>query len=171
MKKEVKSQAALEFLTTYAWAFLGILITIGALYYFGIFDFSKFLPQKCLFPSQFECLDFSFVGEPTNEVRFKLVNNMGEPIDVDATGYTLTDDAGSTLCTGAPGGFSWPDGQEEIFTFSGCTGGSFVTKSRAEAKISITYCAPATAGCTDIPPNPSVQHIVKGKITAVVNSP
>ena len=42
----LKSQAALEFLTTYVWAIMVMLIVIGALYYFGIFDFSKLLPQK-----------------------------------------------------------------------------------------------------------------------------
>ena len=59
MKKEARSQAALEFLTTYAWAFLMIVITIGALYYFGVFDLSRLTPSKCLFPSQFECIDFA----------------------------------------------------------------------------------------------------------------
>ena len=47
-----KSQAALEFLTTYAWAFLVIIIMIGALAYFGvwlnaIFNFSK---PSCALP-------------------------------------------------------------------------------------------------------------------------
>jgi len=177
MKKEVKSQAALEFLTTYAWAFLVILITIGALYYFGIFDFGKFLPQKCIFPSQFECTDFTFVGD---QVKFQLVNNLGEELDVDATGYKITDDGGNELCTGTPIGFSWPSGQDHVFIFTGCTGGSFIAKSRAEAKISITYCAIGTNCCrTATPigscpngiPDSAVQHVVKGKITAVVNLP
>ena len=158
MKKEVKSQAALEFLTTYAWAFLVIMITMGALYYFGIFDFSKFLPQKCNFPSQFECIDFSFVGD---EVRFKLVNNLGEPIDV--TGYAITNDAVNpltcpSLLPSLP--ISWPPGVELEFTSSGCVDGAFIQGERTEAKITITYCAPATTGC------PS--HSVNGKITAVV---
>jgi len=175
MKKEIKSQAALEFLTTYAWAFLVILITIGALYYFGIFDFGKFLPQKCLFPSQFECTDFTFVGD---QVKFQLVNNLGEEIDVN--GYAITDDAGNQLCTGTPIGFPWPSGEDHVFIFAGCTGGSFVAKSRVEAKISITYCAIGTnccrtenspGDCTLPLPDPAVQHTVKGKITARVNSP
>ena len=44
-----KSQAALEFLTTYGWAFLIILIMIGALSYFGILSPSKLLPNRCNF--------------------------------------------------------------------------------------------------------------------------
>jgi len=168
MKKEVKSQAALEFLTTYAWAFLVIMITIGTLYYFGIFDFSKFLPQKCVFPSQFECIDFSFDAD---EIRFRLVNNLGEEISV--SNIDITDDASNPLaCVGPPPPnvncgtmdepvpFTWGVGKQCDFTFAGCAGGSYIVKERAEAKISITYCAPDTEFC---PP-----HTVNGKITAVV---
>jgi len=170
MKKEVRSQAALEFLTTYAWAFLVIMITIGTLYYFGIFDFSKFLPQKCVFPSQFECIDFSFVGD---EVRFRLVNNLGEDIDIKDLG--VTNDAVDPLncpivalpspapTPAAP--FLWKAGDEQDFAFTGCTAGVFIQKERTDAKISITFCAPATAGC---PGTSDVDHTVNGKITAVV---
>ena len=42
-----KSQAALEFLTTYGWAFLVILIMIGTLAYFGILSPGKILPNRC----------------------------------------------------------------------------------------------------------------------------
>ena len=156
MKKEVKSQAALEFLTTYAWAFLSITIAIGALYYFGVFDFSKFLPQKCIFPSQLECIDFVFDGD---EVRFRLVNNLGEPIDV--TSYSITDDAISPLsCTSPSTITNWLAAEERDFTFTGCSGGAFIDGERTEAKITLNYCAPATIGC---PP-----HSASGKITAVV---
>ena len=50
-----KSQAALEFLTTYAWAFLVILIMIGALAYFGMLSPSKLLPDRCNFGSEVSC--------------------------------------------------------------------------------------------------------------------
>jgi hypothetical protein len=75
-----KSQSALEFLTTYAWAFIILSVALGALYYFGIFDFGKYLPQKCFFPSQFKCLDF---GLDASQVRIKLVNNLGEDINAN----------------------------------------------------------------------------------------
>ena len=162
MKKEARSQAALEFLTTYAWAFLALLITMGALYYFGIFDFSKFLPQKCVFPSQFECMDFRFVGNPTNEIGFKLINNIGEPLTV--TGLTITNDAEPPLsCTSPATPFAWGEGNENDFTFTNCQNGVFIAGERTEARIGITYCAPGTPGC------PS--HTFTGKITAIVNLP
>ena len=159
MKKEVKSQAALEFLTTYAWAFLVMMITIGALYYFGIFDFAKFLPQKCSFPSQCECIDFSFVGD---EVKLRLVNNLGEEIKVNS--ITITNEAVDPLSCTNPSAFAgWQPGDEKDLTFSGCTDGVFIVGERTEAKITLKYCAPATTGCPE--------HTVNGKITAVVISP
>ncbi|MFC2016699.1 hypothetical protein ACFLUF_03190 [Chloroflexota bacterium] len=44
-----KAQAALEFLTTYGWALVVILVMIGALAHFGILSPSKFLPERCNF--------------------------------------------------------------------------------------------------------------------------
>ncbi|MBI2651030.1 hypothetical protein HYX01_01015 [Candidatus Woesearchaeota archaeon] len=152
-----KSQAALEFLTTYAWAFLVIMITIGTLYYFGIFNFSKFLPQKCVFTSQFECIDFSFSGD---EIRFKLANNLGELIDVKS--LSITNDVALPLNCKAPTLISgWKASEEKDFKFTDCKDGGFIAGERAEAKISMDYCAPATNNCPE--------HTVNGKITSIVN--
>ena len=156
-----RAQAALEFLTTYVWAFLVILITIGALYYFGIFEFSKFLPQSCSFPSQFQCIDFTFEGD---NARFRLVNGINENIRV--TSLDITNDASSPLSctlTSPPLPFDWTGGLESDFVFSTCINGAFITGERTEAKITINYFA------VDTPSQPS--HKINGKITAVVNEP
>ena len=145
------------------------MITIGTLYYFGVFNFSKFLPEECLFPSQFECLDFSFIG---NEIKLKLVNNIGEPIDIKSFG--ITNDASNPLSCDTPTLpliTSWQPGEEKDFTFGSCTGGVFIVGERVEAKITMEYCAPATTGCTDDPPEPLTVHTINGKITATVNPP
>jgi len=153
----VRSQAALEFLVTYAWAFIGIIIALGALYYFGAFDLSRFLEQKCIFPQQFECVAFSFVGD---EVRLRLVNNAGETIDVK--GYSISNDLPVPLSCADPATFNgWLAGEERDFTFTGCFDGGYIQNERTEAKISITYCAPATTLCP--------AHTINGKITAVVS--
>ena len=147
-----KSQAALEFLTTYAWAFLVILITVGALYYFGVFDFSKYLPEKCIFTSQMECL--AFVMEP-GEIRIKLVNNLGETITVEE--MTVTDNSESPLsCTVSPTKTGWLSGDEWDLSLTGCSGGGYLSKERVEAKISLTYYA------VDTPTRP--RHTVTGRL-------
>lgn len=157
-----RAQAALEFLITYAWAFLVILITIGALYSFGVFDFAKFLPQRCLFTSQFECIDFSFAGD---QVRLRLINNIGENVRI--TSLSVTNDAVNplrcTLSQPATLPFDWKSGIENDFLFTGCENGAFIIGERTEAKITMKYCSPATSGCPE--------HTVNGKITAIINEP
>ncbi len=159
--RNLKSQAALEFLTTYAWAFLTIMIAVGALYYFGVFDFAKFLPQKCTFTSQFECLAFSFVlNDPTNEIRFKLINNIGEEVNINS--FEVTNNEVTPLSCDPPAiDPLWQHGEEKHLIFTNCASGSFIARERMEAKITMKYCAPATTGCPE--------HTINGKIIAVVN--
>lgn len=159
-----KSQAALEFLTTYAWAFLVIIITISALYYFGVFDFSKYLPQKCTFTSQFPCIDFSMRDLAAGEVdiRFKLLNDIGETVSVE--GLSITNDAANpltcTLDTALP--FDWSDDEEIDFEFSDCHDGVFIKGERIEAKINLTYYSPLTN------PGDEPRHQLRGKIIGIV---
>ncbi len=42
-----KGQAAMEFLMTYGWAILVVIIAIGSLWYFGALNPSTFLPNQC----------------------------------------------------------------------------------------------------------------------------
>lgn len=50
-----RAQAALEFITTYGWALVVILLAIGALTYFGIFDSFIKSPDKCELWPEFFC--------------------------------------------------------------------------------------------------------------------
>ncbi len=52
-----KAQAAMEFLMTYGWAILVVLVVIGALAYFGVLSPSTLLPEKCAFPISLTCVD------------------------------------------------------------------------------------------------------------------
>ena len=163
----MRSQASLEFLTTYAWAFLVIVITISALYYFGIFDFGRYLPQKCTFPDQFECLDFSL--KPA-VVRFKLVNNIGEDICVKSA--VASNDANPPIActfdtsTHAQGScaaseIEWTHASEKDFELISCTGGAYLPDERAELKITMSYYAINT------PSKPI--HSINGKINGRVS--
>jgi len=94
-----KAQSALEFLTTYGWAFLVILIMIGALSYFGVLDPSRFLPDKCLFGAGLgACQEFTAMS---TSVLFKVTNNFGTPVNLAAlgSGTSVTVNGLSTACT------------------------------------------------------------------------
>ena len=53
-----RSQAALEFLMTYGWAILIVLIAIGALAYCGVLNPVRFMPRMCTFVPGISCDDF-----------------------------------------------------------------------------------------------------------------
>jgi len=157
----LNSQASLEFLTTYAWALLSILITLGALYYFGVFDFSKFLPEKCIFTSQLECLAFVM---DTNEIRIKLVNNLGETITVES--MTIKNNNEPPLdCTTTPTTLGpitgWDAGEELDLVYGSCSGGGYISKERNEAKVTLTYFAEAT---TPLQPRHTVTGRLQGRV-------
>ena len=81
-----KSQAALEFLMTYGWAVLIVLVAIGALAYFGVLSPDRFFPQRCSFPAGISCLDFSYdIISDIPTLKFAIKNNLGW----DLTGVTI----------------------------------------------------------------------------------
>ena len=86
-----KGQAALEFLTTYGWAFIVILVMIGALSYFGVLNPQKLLPEKCLFEQSFGCVDYYATGgDGSADLSFYLRNNLGTSLKMNITGMNVT---------------------------------------------------------------------------------
>jgi len=84
-----KGQAALEFLTTYGWAFLVILVMIGALAYFGVLNPSNLLPDKCLFGNGIGgCVDYGYDSGSTS-VEAIVVNNYGAALTATLWNFTV----------------------------------------------------------------------------------
>ncbi len=100
LAKRRKAQAAMEFLMTYGWAILVVLVAIGALAYFGVLRPERFLPEKCLLASGsgLFCDDYS-AADNTVTLRLKniLTNTVTVTyIDFNATGETCTENTYST---------------------------------------------------------------------------
>lgn len=72
-----KSQVALEFLMTYGWAILVVLVAIGALAYFGVLSPDKFLPSKCTLQAGIACIDHR---TQSSQVQVVLRNALGYDI-------------------------------------------------------------------------------------------
>ena len=63
MKMNRKSQAAVEFLMTYGWAILVVVVAISTLTSFGILDpLVYFTESKCKIYGNFHCTDFKIDG-------------------------------------------------------------------------------------------------------------
>ena len=133
IKFKKRGQAALEFLTTYGWAFLVILIMISALGYFGILNPSKLLPNRCTFGIEFQCVDHQ-ISATAGTLKLRMKNNIGEPIDF-ASVVLSTDSSVPYSCTalevnGVPSALpytNWKSGDTLNFVWTACSGGSLLS--------------------------------------------
>lgn len=81
-----RAQAALEYLTTYGWALMILIVVLGALTYFGVINPQMLLPEKCDFEAGIHCQDFELDEDPSNNqafVRAKLYNNFGRSVKIE----------------------------------------------------------------------------------------
>ncbi len=144
-----KSQAALEFLTTYAWAFIVILILIAAIAYFGILRPQRILPDRCNFNVGFDCQAYSF--DRTGTLNLRLKNGIGHVVDL--TGISLLTEAqvffGCSLSSPILPLVGWGIGAVQDFTFTGCDMASqgFGAGEKAKVLVNMSYYDPK-AGAT-----------------------
>ncbi|MFH1649481.1 MAG: hypothetical protein ABIA93_02955 [Candidatus Woesearchaeota archaeon] len=88
-KSDKKAQAAMEFLTTYGWAIIGVLIVAGALAYINVNNLDLFRRDKCDFGAQLICRDFELVAGTTGLMHLMLQNGYGEDINVKVRGQFI----------------------------------------------------------------------------------
>jgi hypothetical protein len=105
-----RAQAAMEFLMTYGWAILVVLVVIGALAYFGVLNPQILLPERCELQQGFYCKDYmigdnngaNLVLPAGDNVTFTFQNGRGQGMMVTAVTVTGTGDLAAITC-GGPG--------------------------------------------------------------------
>ncbi len=130
--KQKKSQSALEFLITYGWAFLVILIMIAAMAYFDVFNIGNRIPGSCTFTQGLLCSELRIDSDASaytinqNIITFVVVNQAtGGTIstfnitDVTIQGSDCEIDASENELNQS----SWRQGERRRFTVS-CGGSS-----------------------------------------------
>lgn len=128
-----RGQAAMEFLMTYGWAILVVLVAIGALAYFGVLSPQRYLPTSCTISDQFSCPEFKVNSAGT--VQVVLQNGKG----VDLTGVTVgLSGSGVTCATSAAQNID--DGKNAAFTVT-CTAGIGSAGSQFKSDVTVTYTA------------------------------
>ena len=132
-----KGQAAMEFLMTYGWAILVVLVAIGALAYFGVLSPEKFLPEKCVIStgSGIFCQEFSATAE--SGVTLRLKNIMTDSMWVDSVTLDTPSCTFSTADTEIAA-----DGTEDFL--AACAG--IASGDKIKATVKIVYDVGATAG-------------------------
>ncbi len=151
-----KGQAAMEFLMTYGWAILVVLIAIGALAYFGILNPGRFLPNSCtLFPG-LACTEFKVTGSGytpvayANQVQVFMRNGIGDSMIISAA--TLPNSACTAPTVTRPGGslpYTLGDGTLGWLNFTCGAGQTGVKGDRFKSDISLSY----TVGTTGLSHN------------------
>ncbi|MBW2974548.1 hypothetical protein KY366_02420 [Candidatus Woesearchaeota archaeon] len=147
-----KGQAAMEFLMTYGWAILVVLVAIGALAYFGVFSQDKFLGEKCVISigSGMFCEEFNAVAGTGVTLRVK--NILTDSIWVDSVALDAPACTFSTADTQIA-----PDGTTDFLL--ACAGLTSGTKVRGT--VTITYDVGAAAGA-------GLSKSTTGQLTTVV---
>lgn len=81
-----KGQAATEFIMTYGWAILAVLVAIGCLAYFGVINPAKYFPEKCMFASGINCKDYKVYedsGTKSLIVKITIENKLQDTVRLD----------------------------------------------------------------------------------------
>jgi len=141
----------MEFLMTYGWAILVVLVAIGALAYFGVLSPSKFLPSSCTLAPGIGCDDFK-ISSTTAQVIMR--NGMGD----DLSNVTVAI-SGCTASTEADGNDAWNDGTvlggTDGVTLATCTNGN--AGSSFKSDVTVSYVGSS-----------GISHSATGTITAKV---
>ncbi|MGC8710479.1 MAG: hypothetical protein ACP5RF_02625, partial [Candidatus Micrarchaeia archaeon] len=82
--KRPLGQSAMEYLTTYGWAILIIVLTISVLYELGVFNPNTYVLSSCVLPSGLDCSKYLLSTNGILTVTIK--NTMQDPINITALG-------------------------------------------------------------------------------------
>ena len=131
-----KSQAALEFLTTYAWAFLVLIISIAALAYFGVLSPKKILPDLCNFGPEIECMQFTI---KENGLQLRLKNNAGNTIMIDK--LSLVNENSQLNCVSSIDGALWENGgiQDASIYCTGFKDAGIIKDNKEKFNLEVNY--------------------------------
>ena len=169
----MKAQAALEFLTTYGWAFIVILTALGALAYFGVFNIDP--PDKCVIGPEMTCVDYIIskpAGSPasmtlviSNSKEFMMKISHGScnwpngdeadggfHVELLADGPTATNNETENWLPGEKRYFLCPDQDN--------TDHGLVEGDKAKVQFSITYANQDIDG---------FEHTIQGEVVGTVN--
>jgi len=172
MKK--KAQAAMEFLMTYGWAILVVLVVIGALAYFGVLNPQNLLPEKCTLPMGLYCKDHIIKGGTPGSISLKIENGMGQGImitSINITGQILNCPI-INLKTTAPGGADkynlldgWhlANGKDGSVTITCTSVAKFSGKTKGD--ITLVYCDDTSVNDIDCS---KFAHTMEGELLAKV---
>ncbi len=142
-----KGQAAMEFLMTYGWAILVVLIAIGALVYFGVLSPERFISDQCTLAAPLSCSrqgDFIATAGASTTALFKIQNGAGSSLS--SVAVVVTPAGAASPCT-TTGSTTIADGEKQEYS-STCPGSTAGDKLRYDLKV--TYQVGTSGGYNQV---------------------
>jgi len=154
-----KGQAAVEYLMTYGWVLLVLVIVIGALFATGVFSPGYMVAEECNFGSSLKCTATLFNEGGHTRIILSFFN--GYPYKVRINDVALQTQDGDQQFTGFASNVNLTSGANA--TFEADLGGSPIPEGAVKRFIgNLTYvsCAPELGNdCS------SVEHAASGRVT------
>ncbi|MEW6723116.1 MAG: hypothetical protein AB1324_07670 [Candidatus Micrarchaeota archaeon] len=158
----MKGQAAVEYLMTYGWAILVLLIVVAALFSTGVMTPNYLVSEECSFGNNLRCVASVFNEGGNTRIILTVYNGFPYKISVDEVSLQTAD--GSQQFLGFGGGLNISSGANQ--TFEASLGGPALAEGsvkRFAGNITYVSCAPELgANCSEN------QHMVSGRVTAKV---
>ncbi len=141
-----RAQAATEFLVTYGWAILVVIILMAVLFYAGLFNPSQTQPNVCVFSPGFSCYSFK-VGNENGSLELDLGQVTGKPISITGLSCSQNETRSPAFLNNS---ITIPSGEHRWIT-GGDSGNNITcedargeTGSRYKGEICVSYTEPDT---------------------------
>ncbi len=160
-----KGQAAMEYLMTYGWALVALVVVIGAIMATGVFNPSYLIAEECTLQPDLACTGhLIYIDEGgTPQLKFRISNGLG--YDIRLTGVRIIANDG-TQYEGDSYDVMIPQGTE--YEIEETLNELSATKGETEKlRVSINYvsCAPEVNPDCD---SDGPEHTISGRIVAHV---
>jgi len=134
-----KGQAALEFLMTYGWAILVVLVVIGALAYFGVLNPDSLVPDKCTLTTGISCDDHMITGGLAGAGKIDLSLGNGQGRQIRILNITAKTSDGFTNCTVPSPNTILKNGASAVFNLAGNDCNVSQSGRKPRFNINVTY--------------------------------
>ena len=84
-----KGQAAMEYLMTYSWALLLLVVVTVAILSTGVFSPSQFIKEECSIHPDMGCSGAQLYNDGNTKLNFRITNNLGYNIFVEAITFQV----------------------------------------------------------------------------------
>lgn len=163
----------MEYLVTYGWALLALVLVVALLFASGAFSSTSFAVQECTFQPDLPCPSFVLYRSshaPSGAIdqttlQFRLSNGLGFPINVTNVTYVVNDlgQPGRNVSTGVPPHGTFASGNDNIEFSQNFTGPSQPgSRTFKTVLVSLTY-KNAKSG--------SGPYTTSGRVSAIVEQP